>query len=230
MSDANPFAKLVPGFDFLQSLTKTATQAAMPGGAFGNWIAPTLDPDELDKRISELRTVQYWLEQNAKMLAATIQALEVQRMTLATLKSMNMPLTDLTKMAPRPAASTRPRVATPPPAPLSPARAPSFASAPAPAPAPAPVSAPEAASERGAAAPAADAKPETAAVDAMKWWGALTQQFSDIASQVVNDSVARATGRARSARAAAKAGPPAAGQAAPAKPKARPRRASPRKA
>src|SRR3982751_1554280 len=92
MSDASGFGKLVPGFDFLQSLVKNAG-AALPG--IGQWVAPTLDPAELDKRISELRTVQYWLEQNARMLAATIQALEVQRMTLSTLKTMNVQMSDL---------------------------------------------------------------------------------------------------------------------------------------
>lgn len=79
--------KLVPGFEFLQGLVKNAS-AAMP--SVGQWIAPTLDPAELDKRIEELRTVQFWLEQNARMLATTIQALEVQRMTLSTLKTMNV--------------------------------------------------------------------------------------------------------------------------------------------
>ena len=94
MSDASGFGKLVPGFDFLQSLVKNAG-SALPG--IGQWVAPTLDPAELDKRIGELRTVQYWLEQNARMLAATIQALEVQRMTLSTLKSMNVQMGDLTE-------------------------------------------------------------------------------------------------------------------------------------
>src|SRR5499427_8680658 len=84
--------KLVPGFDFLQGLVKNAS-AAMP--TVGQWIAPTLDPAELDKRIEELRTVQFWLEQNARMLAATIQALEVQRMTLSTLKTMNVTVGEL---------------------------------------------------------------------------------------------------------------------------------------
>ena len=70
MSDDSAFGKLVPGFDFLQSLVKNAG-SALPG--IGQWVAPTLDPAELDKRIGELRTVQYWLEQNARMLAATIQ-------------------------------------------------------------------------------------------------------------------------------------------------------------
>ena len=85
MSDAASFTKLVPGFDFLQGLVKNAG-AALPN--IGQWVAPTLNPEELEKRIDELRTVQFWLEQNAKMLGATIQALEVQRMTLSTLKTI----------------------------------------------------------------------------------------------------------------------------------------------
>ena len=86
MADAANFTKLVPGFDFLQGLVKNAG-AALPN--IGQWVAPTLNPEELEKRIEELRTVQFWLEQNARMLGATIQALEVQRMTLSTLKTMN---------------------------------------------------------------------------------------------------------------------------------------------
>jgi hypothetical protein len=94
VSDPSSFGKLVPGFDFLQNLVKNAGNA-LPG--FGQWVAPTLDPAELDKRIGELRTVQYWLEQNGRMLATTIQALEVQKMTLTTLRSMNVPMADLTE-------------------------------------------------------------------------------------------------------------------------------------
>ena len=92
MNDPTAFAKMVPGFEFLQGLVKNAG-AALPN--VGQWIAPTLNPEELEKRIEELRTVQFWLEQNARMLGATIQALEVQRMTLSTLKTMNLPLTEL---------------------------------------------------------------------------------------------------------------------------------------
>ena len=79
MSDPTPFSNLVPGFDFLQNLVKNAG-SALPG--IGQWVAPTIDPEELDKRIKELRTIQFWLEQNGRMLDATIQAMEVQRMTL----------------------------------------------------------------------------------------------------------------------------------------------------
>jgi hypothetical protein len=95
MTDAFNFTKLVPGFDFLQGLAKTAG-AALPGiPGMGQWVAPTLNPEEIEKRIGELRTVQFWLEQNARMLGATIQALEVQRMTLSTLKTMNVQMGDL---------------------------------------------------------------------------------------------------------------------------------------
>jgi hypothetical protein len=93
MADSSAaFTKLVPGFDFLQGLVKNAG-AALPN--IGQWVAPTLNPEELEKRIEELRTVQFWLEQNARMLGATIQALEVQRMTLSTLKTMNVQMGDL---------------------------------------------------------------------------------------------------------------------------------------
>ena len=56
-ADSTPaLTKLVPGFEFLQGLVKNAG-AAMP--SVGQWIAPTLDPAEIDKRIEELRTVQF---------------------------------------------------------------------------------------------------------------------------------------------------------------------------
>jgi hypothetical protein len=166
---ADRLAKLVPGFDFLQGLMKNAG-AALPG--MGQWIAPTLDPEELEKRIAELRTVQFWLEQNARMLGVTIQALEVQRMTLSTLQTMNMPMADLRNalMAHVPASVSAPAAAPPP----APAPAPAPAAAPAPAPAPAP-------GEPVAAAPGS-------VVDPMQWWSALTRQFTDLAAGALKDS------------------------------------------
>ncbi len=170
---ANPFSQLgkfVPGFDFLQNLAKGAG-AALP--TVGQWVAPTLNPEELEKRIGELRTVQFWLEQNARMLSATIQALEVQRMTLSTLKTMNVSLGDLTESLkiklPEAAAASVPKPAQPAAPPFAPLFAPPFAPPFAPA----------------AAAPAeAAAKP---AVDPMQWWGALTQQFTELATKAMSD-------------------------------------------
>lgn len=52
-------------------------------------VTPTLDTDELDKRISELKTVEGWLKTNLGMLQMTIQGLEMQRATLAAMKAMS---------------------------------------------------------------------------------------------------------------------------------------------
>jgi hypothetical protein len=94
-SDSAGFGKFVPGFDFLQSIAKGATASVPQMPNIGSWIAPTLNVEELDKRIEELKNVHFWLEQNSRALSATIQALEVQKMTLATLKGMNFNLGDL---------------------------------------------------------------------------------------------------------------------------------------
>ena len=97
MSDADTsgFGKFVPGFDFLQNLAKGASGTIPQMPNLGNWVAPTLNVEELDKRIEELKNVQFWLEQNSRALSATIQALEVQKMTLATLHGMNFNIGDV---------------------------------------------------------------------------------------------------------------------------------------
>jgi hypothetical protein len=159
--DAFSFTKLVPGFDFLQGLAKTAG-AALPGiPGMGQWVAPTLNPEEIEKRISELRTVQFWLEQNARMLGATIQALEVQRMTLSTLKGMNVQMGELreslTAAVPVMKAAATGKKA-----------------------------------EADVSSPLADVTPP-AGVDPMQWWSALTQQFTELATQAVKDNAAEAT-------------------------------------
>ena len=123
MSDANAFAfgKFIPGFEFLQQLASAQKAGgAMPG--LGQWVAPTVSLDELDKRISELKAVLFWLDQNATALKATIQALEVQKMTLATLQGMNVSMSEVAKAftaaVPTPAAPAPTSAArTPAPAP-----------------------------------------------------------------------------------------------------------------
>ncbi|OWQ86345.1 hypothetical protein CDN99_21180 [Roseateles aquatilis] len=198
MADTD-FTKFVPGFDFLQGLVKNAG-SAIPG--FGQWVAPTLNPQELEKRIEELRTVQFWLEQNARMLAATIQALDVQRMTLSTLNAMNVPMADLKDVlktptgmpgfgfpgepkAAKPAAQTgrpaRPEAETKPRAEADTPSKPDTASATGPG------------AEAGADADKADAAAATG-VDPMQWWGALTQQFTQLAANAMKDP---STGAAR---------------------------------
>ncbi len=180
-SSAFGFGKFVPGFDFLQNLSNSAAQAA-PGASAGampgmaSWVAPTLSIEDIDKRIQELKSVLFWLEQNTTALKATIQAMEVQKMTLSTLQSMNVNMADLAKAftvkapAPEPQAAA-PQQAAPQPEPVQPE----------------PDAQKEATEEPSTGA--ASAKP---AVDPMQWWGALTQQFQNIAAAAVKDVAAEA--------------------------------------
>ncbi|MDQ8023918.1 MAG: hypothetical protein REI94_18910 [Moraxellaceae bacterium] len=54
-------------------------------------VTPTLDVDELDRRITDLRAVEGWLKMNLSMLQMTVQGLEVQRATLAAVRAMSQP-------------------------------------------------------------------------------------------------------------------------------------------
>jgi hypothetical protein len=51
-------------------------------------VTPTLDVNELDKRIADLKAVEGWLKMNLNMLQMSIQGLEMQRLTLAAVQSL----------------------------------------------------------------------------------------------------------------------------------------------
>ena len=200
MSDADnsPFAnfgKFVPGFDFLQNLATqaagSATQKSPQIPNLGSWVAPTLNVEELDKRIQELKAVQFWLDQNATALKATIQALEVQKMTLATLKGMNFNMGELAnafklKVADSTAGGMQGGAT----------KASSFSGLEIP-----PISSgtDDAAESPPLQPDTVKAKPEkvvapaaASVVDPMQWWGALTQQFQNIAAEAVKDAAKKA--------------------------------------
>jgi hypothetical protein len=66
--------------------------AAVPAGSpslsmMSDMLAPLTNVEELDKRITDMRAVEQWLKLNLNMLQSAIQALEVQRATLATLRA-----------------------------------------------------------------------------------------------------------------------------------------------
>ena len=42
-------------------------------------LTPTLDPAEIERKITELKAVEAWLSMNLKMLQVTIQTLETQK-------------------------------------------------------------------------------------------------------------------------------------------------------
>src|SRR2546427_12520854 len=49
-------------------------------------MAPTLIPDEIERRIAELKSVENWLNMNLNVLRLTIQGLEMQKAGLAALQ------------------------------------------------------------------------------------------------------------------------------------------------
>jgi hypothetical protein len=180
MSDSqnSGFGKFVPGFDFLQNLAKGATQNIPQMPNLANWIAPTLNVEELEKRIEELKTVHFWLEQNSKALGATVQALEVQKMTLATLKGMNFNIGDMANALKLKAADTVfSGVQRGIDKAASTAQSISEVAADAQA---------VAKKVRKAAKPAATAA--AGMVDPMQLWGSLTQQFQQIAASAMKDA------------------------------------------
>ena len=47
---------------------------------------PTLDPQEIDKRVQELKSVEMWLSMNLNMLRTAIQGLEMQKAGLSAMQ------------------------------------------------------------------------------------------------------------------------------------------------
>jgi hypothetical protein len=181
MSDSQNFGfgKFVPGFDFLQNLAKGASQNIPQMPNLANWIAPTLNLEELEKRLEELKAVHFWLDQNSKALGATIQALEVQKMTLATLKGMNFNMGDVANALKLKAADTVfTGVQKVSEKAADTAKTISH------------VASSAASAGKSAASKSGSKKSGGAAgvVDPLQWWGSLTNQFQQIASNAMKDA------------------------------------------
>ncbi|MEO7549375.1 MAG: PhaM family polyhydroxyalkanoate granule multifunctional regulatory protein [Ramlibacter sp.] len=175
------FGKFVPGFDFLQNLAKGASQNIPQMPNLSNWVAPTLNVEELDKRIDELKAVHFWLDQNGKALGATIQALEVQKMTLATLKGMNFNMGDVANALKLRAADTMftgvQKVSE-----KAADTARSISSA---------ASGVQERTKAARKSAGAAALPAAGVVDPLQWWGSLTQQFQQIAAGAMKDAASK---------------------------------------
>lgn len=225
--------------DFVKSLWGSMS---VPG-----LTAPTLSVDELDKKINDLKAVESWLNLNMSMLRGSIQALEVQRGTIATLKSVGASLAaavntganDKSIFDANPYASAFFHHARE--ADKQPASTPSWPPSAAPTAAPAPAAqqaAPKAPDAAPAAKPVADAAAQMP--NPAVWWNLLQEQFKQAVStamaseSMMADAAARATdtavkfataasGQAAGANAATAAKAKAAGEApAAAKPAAKP--------
>lgn len=99
-----------PGIPGVNAMTDTLALVKNMWGSMGvpGMAVPTLSVEELDKKISDLKAVETWLNINMSMLRGTIQTMEVQRTTLASLKSFSSSMNAAIKTAAEPAAKTRP--------------------------------------------------------------------------------------------------------------------------
>jgi hypothetical protein len=168
----NPLTNtLSGGFDFVKNLW-----GGMPSSVPG-FIVPTIDVEELDKRIKDLKAVESWLAVNASMLRATIQGLEVQRNTIATLKTLGGSLggsaADLLKMPGLAAAAFGGAAQNS--APVAPPAASSSYAAPVAAPAKKPRT------SRGKSGNTATPSNEQPGLSATAWLGFLQDQFNRVA-------------------------------------------------
>ena len=68
-------------FEFLKSLWGPM---GLPLAAV---MSPTLIPDEVERRIAELKSVENWLNMNLNVLRMTIQGLEMQKAGLAAMQN-----------------------------------------------------------------------------------------------------------------------------------------------
>lgn len=186
--------------DFVKSLWGSMS---VPG-----LTAPTLSVEELDKKINDLKAVETWLNLNMSMLRGSIQALEVQRGTIATLKSVgaslasavNTGVSDKSIFDANPYASAffhHAREAD---------KSPAAPQAPAPAPAPQAKAAPEpeakAEAPKLSAAGAAGGQPNA-------WWNMLQEQFKQAVSTAMASESMMTDAAVKFAAAAAGASAPA---------------------
>ena len=178
--------------DFVKNLWGSMS---VPGLSIPGMTVPTLSVEELDKKIADLKAVEAWLNVNLSMLRGTIQALEIQRGTISTLKSMGA---SLAAAVTQPGANEKSILAAAPYAsaffaqPVAQAAAEVAKPAPKPEPEPAKPAA-------KAEAPAANALPNPSA-----WWNLLQDQFKQAVSTAMSPEAMAGAAKAASAKAPAK--------------------------
>ncbi|KWE57860.1 alginate biosynthesis protein AlgP [Burkholderia ubonensis] len=176
-SGSNPFSGFA-GFqpaDMLERMwemirmTPFGGMGAFPGATHGlppslsgmsDMMAPLASVEELDKRITDLRAVEQWLKLNLGMLQSAIQAMEVQRATLATLRAFGAFAQSSMSAAEDAAVAAAKAAATP----LGDTQQ----------------AAPEGA--QADAPPEGEGGAQNAAFDPAGWWNLLQAQFNQLAS------------------------------------------------
>lgn len=156
----------VPGVSIPSMPSMNMTGMNIPG-----MVMPTLSVEEIRKKITDLKTVESWLELNMNMLRSTIQALEVQAATISTLQSMGDALNATMQASANMANAAKEAAMEPKP---SQAATPGAAA-----------QAPE--PEAGGKSEADTANLNAPLVNAAAWWNLLQDQFR----QAVNTAMAQ---------------------------------------
>ena len=218
-----PSAPAMPGMtdtlDFVKNLwgSMQIPGTGLPGmPGMSGLAAPPMSPEDLDKRIADLRAVESWLNLNLTMLRGSIQALEVQRGTLMTLRTMGASMAEAMrqsgvsaeKMGANPFASffgvqgqggggakpaagaTAAKPGTPAP-PAPPAPVPAAPSAPAAGAAGGGTAQPGAAAPLTSGAPDLQNNPAAMAMPAaVAWWNMLQDQFTQAVASAMAPAAA----------------------------------------
>lgn len=180
-----PLPGMGEAMDFVQ---RAWSSFNLPSG-----MTPTLDVDEIDRRIADLRTVEQWLTLNLNMVQSAIQGLEIQRGTLAALTAFGNAVGGSAGLDPTAVARAMATAMAPTRAPRGAGEAP-----PPPEPAPRPAShrrpdadhatAAAGGSGEGGAAKRTDAPAEAA--NPAVWWNLLQGQFSQLAQAALAGAAA----------------------------------------
>ena len=182
-----PPAQTMPGMtDTLEFVKNLWGGMGVPGVGMPGLGAPQMSTDDLDKRITDLKAVESWLNLNLTMLRTSIQALEVQRGTLAALKSMTESMTQVMGKAGDQTASLPPFASFFTAAGIPQAGTGSASSATAQAASP------------GAAQPGADGAFDATMAPAVAWWNLLQDQFRQAVASAIPADGAPAQGAAAS--------------------------------
>jgi hypothetical protein len=84
--------------DFFEMMQKMWNPMGFP---MPGMIAPTMNVEDLEKKIAELKAVETWLTMNTGMLQMTIKTLEMQKGGLESLQAAGKAAADSMKKAPK---------------------------------------------------------------------------------------------------------------------------------
>ena len=83
--------------DFFEFMQKMWNPMGFP---IPGMIAPTMNVEDLDKKIAELRAVETWLTMNTGFVQMTVKTLEMQRAGLESLQAAGKAAADTMKKTP----------------------------------------------------------------------------------------------------------------------------------